>query len=322
MKRSEIWKIFKAKGISLHPAGKFLRNAETGAKMIVEGRDDFLDIRSCEYDNFLKYRPELHNLFIVDIDDLKSVIDDKVFDNDMVKLLESTFHYYTSSTNKMHYVFRGADGFKVPEFRKTHDTNRFLHKNIDIITYGIVFTGHFYSDKDTKFKIFDKDIIEIDEDIVKLFIGDDTGVDSNVSHSSSEVKSASANGDLVVIEPKRNNWSGVSEGSRNDELFKSCCSELACNISEDEIYSRAVQWNSGLREPLGIDELETTFKSAVRTERLSYPNGRDYSNVVSDDGFDVVTTFVENYNLETGEFESDAFQSPKNRVVVVLKSLM
>lgn len=301
MKRSDIWKIFKAWGIELHPAGRFLRSAEDGSKMCVQGRDDFLDIREHMEDNFLKYRPEESGLLVVDIDDLASVWESKCLSMDIMKLLESTFHYRTSNTNKMHYVFRAVESSEIPQIRKTHDNNRHLHNNIDIISYGIVFTGHFYSDKDTSFEIFNKDIIELDDELIKYFVGDIENVESLENNS---ISINDKDVEVLQINPKRDNWSQVGEGSRNDELYKSCCSELACNIDSETVKGHAVLWNSGLKEPLGEMELMATIASAVKIEKDNYPNGRDYSN--SDDGFDVVTTFVENYNLETGEFESDA----------------
>ena len=261
MTRKKIVDIFESKGIKISPAGIWKRDEDSGKKVAIDAkRTDGLEWEKCPQDNIMRYRAELSNLLICDFDDLKSVIDSKLFDKDWTKKFNDTFRYYTTNTNKMHCVF--SSDIDIPKTRKTGNS-RFID-GLDIITNGVVFTGHFYSSEDTQFKIFDNDIIKLTEDEVEFFVG--SGVDAVDDFSDDDFSGSFSS----VGVAKRENWNLVLEGSRNDELFKSICSELAVGIEKKIIVENVKMWNEKLNSPLDVKELKDTFNSAVRLHNKNH----------------------------------------------------
>lgn len=83
---------------------------------------------------------------------------------------------------------------------------------------------------------------------------------------------------------RRDNWKLVEEGGRNEEMFRSVCSELACGYSAQEVLERAIEWNKQLQKPLPLAELKRSVQSAIALEIRNHPDGRERRSVEQGDG--------------------------------------
>ncbi len=151
--------LYQAKNISIHPAGEWTRNTEGKKEAINANRADGLDFADFPKDCIAKYRIEE----VVAPDDMRLIVidaDSQVGKDTAEKLfpqVKDTFSYQTSQSYKRHYLFYvPSDSFE--EFRAVGALD-----DIDILTYGISFTAHFFKDADYELPDFTKPILTLDE---------------------------------------------------------------------------------------------------------------------------------------------------------------
>ena len=151
--------LYQSKGANITPAGIWERG-EDGKKIpIVAFRKDGLSFSNYTKDNIAKFRieevtaPEDMRLIIVDADS-------QTGKDQVEKLLPQsleTFSYQTSQPYKRHYWFFVPTA-KFEEFRAVGALD-----DVDILTYGIAFTAHFFRDEDYVLPNFELPILTLDE---------------------------------------------------------------------------------------------------------------------------------------------------------------
>ena len=151
---------YEAKGAIITPAGIWKRDEETGKKIpIVAFRTDGLDFANFPKDNIAKFRieevvaPEGMRLLIVDADSQHGKDRaEKLFPQCL-----DTFSYQTSQSYKRHYwFFVPMNSFE--EFRAINAL-----EDIDMLTYGVAFTAHFFREAEYQLPDFSKEILHLDE---------------------------------------------------------------------------------------------------------------------------------------------------------------
>ena len=150
---------YEAKGAIITPAGIWERDEEGKKKPIVAFRTDGLSFSNYPKDNIAKFRieevksPDGFRLLIVDADSqVGKDTAEKLFPQ-----CHDTFSYQTSQPYKRHYwFFVSSETFA--ELRAIGTMT-----DIDILTYGIAFTAHFFRDADYVLPDFSKEIAYLDE---------------------------------------------------------------------------------------------------------------------------------------------------------------
>lgn len=157
---------YEAKGAIITPAGIWERDEDGKKKPIVAFRADGLSFANFPTDNIAKFRieqvtaPADKRLIIIDADSQegKNTVE-KIFPQ-----TANTFSYQTSQPYKRHYWFYVPTD-KFEEFRAVG-----AMEDVDILTYGIAFTAHFFRDADYKLPNFELPILELDEMGVEIIL--------------------------------------------------------------------------------------------------------------------------------------------------------
>lgn len=164
MNKQEILNKFNTLGIELHPAGKWDFDAEGKKKSIDVNRADKLPIEQYPDDNMFKFRIEETPYMCIDIDgaDILEVMS-------LVPSIANTFTSTTTADNKLHCYVMKPDKF--PKTRLIGRNGQGLYPQVDILTNGIVFEGHLYNHKNTKYTVTDtNNIVTLTETEITLLM--------------------------------------------------------------------------------------------------------------------------------------------------------
>jgi len=153
-KLENIVTVFKDHNIQLHPAGLWKWDEDRNKIQVDANRTDGLDLDKYPNDNMLKHRAELSGVCVIDCDGIPL---DKV--DDWFPTTKKSFYTTTSKREKQHRYIYPPNGKQFPETRAIKD----LHKDLDIITNGIVFEAHDYKSKDSQFSMNNGEILRCSE---------------------------------------------------------------------------------------------------------------------------------------------------------------
>lgn len=158
MNKQDIINSFKKLDINLSPAGVWDFDSNGKKTSVDANRADKLPLDQYPDDNMFKFRIEETPYMCIDIDgaDILEVMM-------LLPSIANTFTTTTTADNKLHcYVMK-------PEtFPATRVINK-VYPNVDILTNGIVFEGHLYNHKHSKYNIgSSKDIVSLTQKEIDL----------------------------------------------------------------------------------------------------------------------------------------------------------
>lgn len=149
---------YKAKGAIITPAGQWIRDEDGKKQPLIAYRADGLSFANYPKDNIAKFRveqvvsPDGFRLLIVDADSQ----DGKDTAEKLLPQCKTTFSYQTSQPYKRHYWFWvNTEDFE--EFRAVGAI-----EDIDLLTYGVAFVAHFFTDRGYVVPDFDKEVAYLD----------------------------------------------------------------------------------------------------------------------------------------------------------------
>ncbi len=210
---------YEAKGAIITPAGIWERDDNGKKKPIVAFRADGLSFANYTQDNIAKFRieevssPEDMRLLIIDADSQTGKdTAEKLFPQTL-----ETFSYQTSQPYKRHYWFY-VSSEKFEEFRAVGALD-----DIDILTYGIAFTAHFFREAEYKLPNFDLPILELDERSCEIILAslDEKNTSYGAGEHSSFVNKEMANLVIAYTNDKLDiSGADVASKTNRNNLFK------------------------------------------------------------------------------------------------------